>query len=177
MARYIISVDVGIKNLGICVYDLVQHQICFWDTVALTPDGRYFPYNNVSYVHKFVDRYYEYFTQADRVLIERQMRCNMRIIEAVLHSLFYAKCLVISARDVKQHFNICMRNYKLNKQKAVEWALAFVERSPDAFAPDVLAVWQSRKKRDDLADSLLLLMYYVNSYSNQCAMNYVFFQL
>ena len=35
------------------------------------------------------------------LIVERQMRCNMRIVEALLQSMFFDICTVISARSVK----------------------------------------------------------------------------
>lgn len=101
--RYAVAIDVGIKNLGLCVFDFTKSKFVFWDNVSLVPSGRYVPSNNVLYVREFVDRYRCFFEEASHVLIERQMRCNMRIVEAVLQTLFYDKCIVINARSVKAH--------------------------------------------------------------------------
>ena len=40
--------------------------------------------HNVQYVRDFVQRYERYFNNAFQILVERQMRCNMRIIEKTL---------------------------------------------------------------------------------------------
>ena len=119
--RYVIAIDVGIKNLGMCVFDFAQAKFVFWDNISLVPQGRYLPANNVQYVRDFVARYQNFFYEAGCVLIERQMRCNMRIVEAVIHNMFYDQCLVINARSVKAHYGIGTKNYRTNKQRAVQW--------------------------------------------------------
>ena len=83
---YVIAIDVGIKNMGICVFDFCTGKVVAWDNVTLVPNGRYLPAHNVQYVRSFVEKYSGYFNEAFQVIVERQMRCNMRIIEAVLQS-------------------------------------------------------------------------------------------
>jgi hypothetical protein len=66
---YIISIDVGIKNLGICVFDLMKGQVVFWQNESLIPDGgKYIPMNNVQYVRAFVERHIAYTAGLHRVL-------------------------------------------------------------------------------------------------------------
>ena len=166
--RYAVAIDVGIKNLGLCVFDFTKSKFVFWDNVSLVPSGRYVPSNNVLYVREFVDRYRCFFEEASHVLIERQMRCNMRIVEAVLQTLFYDKCIVINARSVKAHYGLGTRNYRMNKARAVEWADLFVHNNSErAFEPHALTAFSTQSKRDDLADSLLLIAYFLDTYSNQ----------
>ena len=159
-----IAIDVGVKNLGICAYDFVQGQVVHWDNVSLV-SGKYIPANNVLYVRKFIEKHQHLFGEACVVIIERQMRCNMRIIEAVLQSIFFDRAIVIAPRCVKAHYGLSTRNYRANKVKAVEWAIDFLANNPNAFARGVDKAFVSRKK-DDLADSLLLVMYYLDTYSN-----------
>lgn len=175
--QFIIAIDVGIKNLGLCIFDFYTSKVVHWDCVTLVPTGRYLPQNNVEYVRNFVHRYEHYFTSAHKVLIERQIRCNMRIVEAVLQTLFYDRCHVISARSVKAHYDLSMKNYRANKQKAVAWAAAFLQANAHAFETTATVNWAARNKQDDLADSLLLVMYYLDTYSNQLTnLDHVFIQ-
>ena len=164
--NYVVAIDVGIKNLGICVFDFRVCRVVYWQNVALVSSGRYLPYLNVEYVRQFVTKHKKYFDEAFRVVVERQIRCNMRIIEAVLQSMHYDVCTIVNARSVKVHYDLSTRNYRSNKQAAVDWAQRFIDNNPSAFDLGVDNVFKSKKK-DDLADSLLLLMYYLDTYSNQ----------
>ena len=59
-----------------------------------------------------------------------------------------------------------MKNYRENKERAVVWAHTFIEQHKPAFlSPDELSFYLAKKK-DDLADSLLLVVYYIDTYSN-----------
>ena len=111
----VVAIDVGIKNLAICAYDFVTSRVVHWDNVSLVPSGRYIPAQNVQYVRDFVQRHNQLFSQASTVIVERQMRCNMRIIEAVLQCMFFERCVVINARCVKMHYGLSTRNYRANK--------------------------------------------------------------
>ena len=164
---YVIAIDVGIKNLGVCVFDFVSSKICHWDNVSLVPhQGRYIPANNVQYVRNLCESLHHYFSNCVQLLVERQMRCNMRIIEAVLQTMFFERCIIISARSVKMHYGLSTKNYRANKRIAVEWAGAFIRSNPGVFM-DTVADRFLIGKQDDLADSLLLIMFYLNTYSNQ----------
>ena len=165
--RYVVAIDVGIKNLGLCVFDFATAKFVFWENVTLTPNGRYMPCHNVQYVREFVDRYRGFFDEAAYVLVERQMRCNMRIVESILQTMFYDNCIIINARSVKAHYNLGTKNYRLNKQRAVQWAEEFVRNNAAAFVHGVSDSFERKNKKDDLADSLLLVTYYIDTYSNQ----------
>ena len=163
----VIAIDVGIKNLALCAYDFRTNQVVHWDNVSLVPNGRYIPAQNVQYVREFVWRHQALFDNCCTLVIERQMRCNMRIIESVLQTMFFDKCKVISARCVKMHYGLSTRNYRANKQKAVEWATAFVKANPGVVQWKLIDRYLEGQKQDDLADALLLIMYYLDTYSNQ----------
>jgi len=164
---YVIAVDVGIKNLGLCIFDFRISKVVLWENVTLVPSGRYIPAHNVQYVRDFVRKYEDYFNNAFQVIIERQMRCNMRIIESLMQSMYFDRCIVISARSVKAHYDLSTRNYRANKQKAVQWATNFIWQNPQVFVDEIRESYRAAKKQDDLADSLLMLMYYLDTYSNQ----------
>jgi hypothetical protein len=51
--RYVIALDVGIRNMGMYVYDFTCNKIVYWDNVPLMT-GRYVPMNNVQYVRQFL---------------------------------------------------------------------------------------------------------------------------
>ena len=118
--KYAIAIDVGIKNLGFCVFDFTQSKVVHWHNYSLVPTGPYVPSRNVQYVRDFIQSKHKWFDEAMVVIIERQMRANMRIIESVIHALHFDKTVVINPKAVKVHYDLSMRNYKLNKQVAVE---------------------------------------------------------
>ena len=158
----VVAIDVGIRNIGLCVFDYTSNQVVHWERTELTK-GKYIPSQNVVYVRDFVLRYKHFFEDSCMVLVERQMRTNMRIIEALFQQIFFDRCIVISPRSVKAHYGLSFRDYRANKQAAIDWADAFVKANPTVFKCSLI----SDQKRDDTADALLLTMYYLDTYSNQ----------
>ena len=159
---YLIAVDVGIVNVGLCIYDVRCKKIVLWDCVKLAHYVK--PSTLVQSVFEFVGRYQHYFDDAKQVLVEKQMRCNMRIIESVLHGLFFNRCKVIMPRCVKMHYKLSGKDYRENKAKAVLWTRAYVPLQTALFADNVGDVFEKSNKKDDLADALLLLLYYMHTY-------------
>jgi hypothetical protein len=160
---YVISIDVGIKNMGICIFHMQLGKVVVWENVSLVPKGKqYFPRQNVENILALVSRFKEYFDSCFQLVIERQMRTNMRIIESVLEALYFDNCTIISPRSVKLHYNLSTRNYKTNKLVAVQWVESFLQTNTSVAPPEKF----HGSKRDDLADSLLMLLYYLDTYSN-----------
>ena len=160
---YIVAIDVGIKNMGMCVYSVVTNSYVYWNNISMV-EGVYNPSETVSYVINFVNNHRIYFDDLHVLLVERQMRCNMRIVQAVFETLFYGKCRIISARSVKMHYGLSMRNYAENKRIAVAWVTR--ELVHMRMHVEVANVFYERRKKDDMADSMLLLCYYLHTYSN-----------
>lgn len=166
MSWYAISIDIGIKNCGICIFDFITGKVVLWKNVPMCP-GKYNPSNNLHYVEEFVNAHAQYFHSAAKVLIEKQMRCNMRILEAILHTMFRDRVIIINAKHVKSHYGLSTDSYRNNKKRAVSWANGFVNNNAFVFDDGVLAHFKSPNKQDDMADALVMLMYYLDSYSNQ----------
>ena len=68
MGSYVIAIDVGVKNLGICVFDFRKAKVLEWDVVNLVISGRYLPSQNVTYVREFVRKFAHYFDDCFRPL-------------------------------------------------------------------------------------------------------------
>jgi hypothetical protein len=150
----IVAIDVGVKNLAYCA--MRDGQVLEWQNAPLLePDERYKPSHLVMYVARWARRNSALLHSADRVVIERQMRCNMRIIEAALHALHYEKCSIVSACDVKDRFGLRMNNYRLNKKAAVAHVDLHLHTQRDE---QWRALFEVSSKKDDLADSYLMAL-------------------
>ena len=164
---YLIAIDVGIQNLAFIVYCMKTKCVVCWQRVAIAGDDKYMPQNNVEYIYSLVQQHKEYFDNAIKIVVERQMRANMRIIEAILHAMFYPVCEVMSAKFVKQHFDLSTKNYRQNKKVAVDWVQAYLDSAYQADVrnlPECREIFSASNKKDDLADALLMLLYFLNTY-------------
>ena len=68
--RYVIAVDVGIKNLGLAIFDLQTKQLAVWGRYCICKSGPYQPGKNVEYVRQLIQEHATYFANAHKVLIE-----------------------------------------------------------------------------------------------------------
>ena len=66
---FVVAVDVGIKNLGLCIFDFRTSKVVLWDNVTLVPSGRYIAAHNVQYVREFVRKYDRYFENAFQISV------------------------------------------------------------------------------------------------------------
>jgi hypothetical protein len=161
----IVAIDVGIRNIAHCAMEGAG-DVRAWANEALC-DGAYAPADTVKHVMAFVERHRKLLNEADKIVIERQMRVNMRVVEAVLHALFYDKCTVVHARTVKQRYGLCKRNYRLNKEAAVRFVETLLAERP---ACPWTAHFDRSRKQDDLADAYIMALFFSEqrSSSAQC---------
>ena len=150
----ILAIDVGIRNIAHCAME--NGRVVAWANEPLC-DGNYAPADTVRHVMAYVRRHKSLLDAADKVVIERQMRVNMRVVEAALHALFYDKCAVVHARSVKQRYGLCKRNYRLNKQAAVRFVETLLAERPEC--PWTVHFDRSRKQ-DDLADAYVMALFF-----------------
>ena len=168
---FIVAIDVGIKNLGFSVYDLQTRKLVQWRNECLC-EGTFNASKNVEYVHNFINKHANFFANAYKVLIERQMRVNMKVIEAVFHSRFFDKTIILPAQSIKMHFDLSCKNYRANKKKAVEFIDTQFNGLLQSHFINITewhCFWHAQVKKDDLADSLLMILYYLHSYSDEHA--------
>jgi hypothetical protein len=146
----VVAIDVGIKNLSYCA--IQDGRILEWSNVSLV-EGTYRPSDSVHYVKRFTEAHADLLDAADVVVVEKQMRANMRIIESVLHALYYSKCKAVHARTIKARFGLSRPSYRLNKRAAVDYVAASVDQEP------WIEYFQQSVKKDDLADSYLMALF------------------
>lgn len=138
---FIISIDVGTRNLGFAVAQLNapdrSARLVHLHNENIVNTSKYEFRYNVKYVKEFVDSHSHFFDNACCVVIERQnmSTLNMQIIETIFHTLFYEKVIFVNASHVKDHFftpslrseseptpkKSRTQKYTQNKQNAVKY--------------------------------------------------------
>jgi len=160
----ILGIDVGQKNLGVCVLDDAANVIARW--AVWDAAGTWAPDVHAMLAAHATD---EFLQGVTRVVIERQPSKNpsMTRIMHYLEFFFTSLGLRVHLQDAKHKLLFAATTpwfpadatdaewtYRHRKKLAVRTATAFVEATAQPLAP----VFTESKKKDDLADALLHAM-------------------
>jgi len=160
----LLSIDVGIKNLAMCLIDESNSLVLEWDVSGVPPQHRdgLFPS-----LRNHLDEK-PWVLNATTILIEKQpgMNKTMKTVENFLHSYFViknpsAETIIYDARHkVPDIAGAGKAMYRKRKQAAVDRCREFIKNS------EINAHWMptfvASKKKDDLADTVLQALSYIN---------------
>jgi len=154
----VVAIDPGLRNLGWSVYDTNKEIfVSFgrYDLLKDQPKAKHTKYTNL--VRDFVEASKDVFDIADAIVIEIQMVAKFKVIQTAFECFFWEKSHLISPRSVRCHFDISTGNYSKNKK-------ASVNKISELDIPHKNKIWFERfdkSKRDDVADAILIALYYV----------------
>ena len=174
-STYVVSIDVGIVNLGFCCYDYSTGEVLFAERLTLAPSLKALKSDS-----EIIPRVFKLFFDDDNspykkminssriVLIENQMKARMKIIQHVIGALCFAANVdykMVAPQSIKAHFNIgsyarkkagkSVKGKKNNHRENKKMGIAMAEKMhPQLFAKC------SQSKKDDIADALLQAVWY-----------------
>jgi len=159
----LLSIDVGIRNLAMCLINNENQKIVEWDVSGVPPeheDGLF-----VS-LRDHLDKK-PWVLTAETILIEKQPGQNkkMKSVENFLHSYFIIKLkesetIIYDARHkVPDVVGSGKALYRLRKQTAI---IRCEEMITNGINKDWLDLFKKSKKKDDLADTYLQALSYIN---------------
>jgi hypothetical protein len=158
----LLSIDCGIKNLAMCLIDPSSKKIHQWDVSGVPPkhaDG-IFPcmvkhLNSKPWV-----------LDATTVIIEKQPDRNrgMKGIENLLHVYFLMKNKSVVIWDARHKIPDCAgagkAMYAKRKKASIERAREFI--AGEGPNKDLVAFFDSHKKKDDLADTVMQALSFID---------------
>lgn len=158
----LLSIDVGIRNLGMCLIDPKTKKIHHWDASGIPPqhsNGLYPCLRDHLRARPWV------LESTTKILIEKQPDKNktMKSVEHFLHAYF-----VIHNKDVQLYdarFKIPdvsgpgRAMYLKRKKESVIRCTEFIKETNE----DLYDWFQKQKKKDDLADTVMQALSYINS--------------
>ena len=146
----IFAVDPGVKNMGYACFDTKTRTFITFGKFDMREGTKRADKTKYAFLTKrFCTKFEPLLKRADIVLIEAQMQAKMKVIQTAMQCFYWEKSKVIGPLAVRRFFNISMSNYNLNKKKSIELAIKLV--------PGAL---QKFKKKDDVADAIILAKYW-----------------
>ena len=153
----ILSIDVGIRNLAMCLFDETSNLVTEWDVSGVPPehkDGLF-----VS-LRKHLDER-PWVLTSDTILIEKQPDKNkkMKMVEHFLHAYFVirapnAETIIYDARfKVPDVSGPGKAQYMKRKKVSIERCRIFIETNDNN--SHWLPIFDASKKKDDLADTVM----------------------
>jgi hypothetical protein len=155
----LLSIDVGIKNLAMCLMDPGTRRIQHWDVSGV-------PAQHADGLFLSMKRHLDakpWCTTARTVLIEKQPDKNRSIksVEHFLHAYFLCHdqdVIIYDARHKVPDVSGPGRARYLERKKAsIDRCRLFIEETQ----PEWLPVFDKHKKKDDLADTCMQALSYV----------------
>jgi hypothetical protein len=161
METFILSIDIGIINLGF-TYGKISEEIVILDTKVV--DITMMKHNKVhfcdcklhheycvpDYLDHFIQEYQEYFDNAHVILIERQPITGITNVQDLLYSRFRDRAILISPNKIHKYFNMS-KDYDKRKKESVNIAMKYFNDF-DSFT--------NAARKHDMSDSLLFFIYY-----------------
>jgi hypothetical protein len=158
----ILSIDVGIKNLALCLIDKQTKRIQHWDVSSVPPqhaDGLFVALRTHLRNRSWV-------MDSSTVLIEKQPDKNkgMKSVEHFLHAYFLCHDKDVIIWDAR--FKIPdisgpgRARYIQRKKASIERCRAFLQ----ATQPEWLTVFDKHSKKDDLADTCMQALSFINQH-------------
>jgi hypothetical protein len=160
----LLSIDVGIKNLAMCLIEESTKEILHWDVSGVPPehaDGLF-----KSIVAHLDERTWT--LTARTVLIEKQPDKNkrMKVVENLLHAYFVIKnpqseVIIYDARHkIPDVVGPGKTQYRKRKQTSIDRCREFIttEEVNSKWIPEFVG----SKKKDDLADTVMQALSYIN---------------
>jgi hypothetical protein len=157
----ILSIDVGIKNLGMCLIDPSTKKIHHWDASGIPPqhsDGLF-----VCLKNHMRDR--PWVLEASKILIEKQPDKNrtMKSVEHFIHVYFICQDKDVQVYDAKFKIPDVVgpgrAMYLKRKKTSVIRCTEFIKEHN----PELLDWFMKQKKKDDLADTVMQALSYINA--------------
>lgn len=170
--RYIVSIDIGTKNLAWVSYDTSSEIIIRWRLVNLESSSSDLPTLASSVRNTFNDMTSELVLSDTMFVIEKQPPSGLTTVAALFHVLAQLSDElnpdVVCSYKIQHGMDESVVGYRARKKAAVEMVTAWLSEQSSSSMPKMLfhrfedvVQFLRTKKKDDMADCLLQLFAYV----------------
>lgn len=177
---YILSIDVGVKNLGIslssCTFEFVFVELIWFETVDITRFGHktkqeerncqirhglHHQKTYADYVSHLISNYQGAFDECDIILIERQPPGGYVMVEQLIFSEFRYKSVLIHPLSVHKFFGWTTMKYTYDERKVKSaQVMMYILRSGDReYLKDK---YECKHRKHDASDTVCFLLYWLD---------------
>ena len=155
-----LSIDIGIHNLGWCVWNKEDMVFGLYDIDANLPFNDDVVVSRVSVINSFVKEIFTEYPSISVVVIERQVNVNTMAMELMyaLTATVYNFCKKIVIFDPKLKFTTLSLKYSTQNKAHKKLSVAIVRNYLANERSHLLPLFDCNKKRDDVADAILMLL-------------------
>ena len=145
----VLSIDPGTRNLGWCLWDgtVVDFGVIDLQEVCKGTD-----YPKKIWALKQTG----FFDNADVILVERQMQSRMKMLACAIRCFYYERTKMIAPQSVRRHFKTIMKSHAKNKKAHIHYV-------QDYLKGPLLHKFKLHKKKDDISDTIMQLLYWLSS--------------
>lgn len=163
---YILSIDIGIHNLGYSIMNTNMSNINFgiFDLDKhIQKSSKNIVLDRIKYISMFIKQIFDKLN-ITKVIIERQVNNNTMAMELMycIASTCYQYCSDIVIFDPKLKFTKLRINYDTKNKNHKKLSIKIMRNYITKYYPKYLDKFNSYDKQDDIADSLFMLLININ---------------
>ena len=152
----VVSIDPGLRNLALAVFEngkLKDYGV--YDLYDYSPSKK--KRTDYSFlVYHFIKAEAKIFENVDALCIENQMKAKFKVIAHSFRCFFFNVAHKISPLSVRKKFKISKSDYKKNKAASKKYVETHIFKNKKD-------KYYSHKKKDDIADAILIGLYYITN--------------
>ena len=158
---YIISIDIGLKNLGLVGMRHGNVNLCkkldikaMCEYCNIKDCNLYHNLCMSDYVSHFIKRYQRYLNNADVILIERQPPTGFISIQELIVFQYRDKIKMISPNAMHKYFDITHYDYERRKKFVTQYAEKALKMFPD---------FKRNRRKHDVSDAYCMIIFYIHT--------------
>lgn len=157
----ILSIDIGIHNLGYSLYDVDNNKLFFdlYDIDEKISKNDNIILSRTKIINDFVKNIFTNHNNINTVIIEKQVNVNTMAMELMylLTATIYNYCDNIIIFDPKQKFTKLSIKYDVKNKNHKKLSIRIIRNYISKYYNDLLDTFDSYTKRDDISDSVFML--------------------
>ena len=157
----ILSIDIGLRNLGYALFDKEQDKLSFgvYDVDSHLHNKKDLVVSRTLILKEFIKDLFDKH-DIDSVIIERQVSTNTQAMELMylLTGIISNYTTQIKIFDPKLKFTRLSLKYSTKNKAHKKLSISIVKKYIEANYNDLLEEFTSHEKQDDIADAILMIL-------------------